>query len=246
MSSNAKKDRWALLPESVRRRLHKKVMDSRAYKLVFARRVTRMAGAVAEEAHRKDAEYRTYLRAQIEKSFRTTQKVPNSLPLEKRTVHLVGLMKNALAERQGRLDVLCVGCRDKRELDYIEQSCRAEVTGLDLFSLDPRIMVGDMHRMPFDDKQFDCLYSCHSLEHSFDVNVALSEFVRVTKPGGLLVIEVPIEFQPGAVDRCDLGSAANLTEQLGEAIDRVLLREETSREVGGAIKRAARVMVEIR
>ena len=68
----------------------------------------------------------------------------------------------------------------------------------------------DMHHMTFPDHAFDVIFACHSLEHAYDVDVALSEWARVTKPGGVWAIEVPIGFPTTRVDRHDFGSRAGL------------------------------------
>lgn len=50
----------------------------------------------------------------------------------------------------------------------------------------------DMHEMYFfEDKSFDVVISSHSLEHSYNPSVALSEFHRVLPSNGLLFIVVP-------------------------------------------------------
>ncbi len=46
---------------------------------------------------------------------------------------------------------------------------------------------GDVRALPYDDGVFDLVMSAHVLEHLADPGVALSEMVRVLKPGGLLV-----------------------------------------------------------
>ena len=68
----------------------------------------------------------------------------------------------------------------------------------------------DFHALTFPDAMFDVVFSCHSLEHAYDVDVALREWARVTAPGGTWAIEVPIRFAPTAVDRQDVGSVAGL------------------------------------
>ena len=43
------------------------------------------------------------------------------------------------------------------------------------------------------DNEFDCLYSSHCLEHLESATVALTNWLRVVKPGGFLVITIPDE-----------------------------------------------------
>ena len=65
------------------------------------------------------------------------------------------------------------------------------------FDIDPNVkpdIVGSMTDMSgIDDNEYDALYSSHNIEHLFptDVPVALSEFRRVLKPTGILVLTCP-------------------------------------------------------
>ena len=72
-----------------------------------------------------------------------------------------------------------------------------EATGIDLSEgmaqkaitrgLDVRI--GSVTELPFDDDSFDLVYSFKVLAHVPDIERALSEAVRVTRPGGTLLLE---------------------------------------------------------
>jgi SAM-dependent methyltransferase len=183
-------------------------------------------------AHQPDTTYQQYIYAQVKKSLNTARKAQDkkgSRPFA-RTEKLVGEMAKFLPETgRDKFTVLCVGCRSHIELDYIENACGVKTVGVDLFSNDPRIRVGDMHNLPFDDQSFDALYSCHSLEHAYDVRQALREFVRVTKHGGLLVIEVPVNYDVTEVDRNDFKSTRGLLDTLGEAVLKVLYQKDDQR-----------------
>lgn len=184
-------------------------------------------------------DYQRYLVAQIAKSQLQSDPGGDALP---RTRHLVGLLARHLpasASAEDRPRVLCVGCRDRRELDEIERRTGAQATGVDLFSVDPRIVIGDFHQLPFGDASFDALYSCHSLEHAYDLGRALGEFARVVRPGGLWAIEVPVAFELCETDRQDLGSAANLAARL--APDAEVLHQEDARRADGK-RRDARLI----
>lgn len=147
-------------------------------------------------------------------------------PIMKRTDYLVDALKEFIPRGDKRFTVLCVGCRNARELDVIEHTCGVRVQGLDLFSEDPRIAVGDMHDMPFEDDAFDALFSCNSLEHAYDLEVALADFVRVTKPDGLLVIEVPTNYEISVTDRWDVKSSHGVLALLGDAVGAVKMQED--------------------
>ena len=49
----------------------------------------------------------------------------------------------------------------------------------------------DMHFLDFDDNTIDMVWSHHCLEHSFGPLLALWEWHRVLKPGGILAVTVP-------------------------------------------------------
>jgi SAM-dependent methyltransferase len=186
----------------------------------------RQLGEIPGAASRAgDRDYRQYLVAQIAKSQLQTRPEGEALP---RTRRLVGLLAGHLPEGG---QVLCVGCRDGRELDEIERQTGCAATGVDLFSIDPRIVVGDFHQLPFEGGAFDALYSCHSLEHAYDLPRALAEFGRVLRPGGLWAIEVPIGFELCETDRQDLGSVEALIAGL-PGLGEVLFREDAARGDG--------------
>ena len=46
---------------------------------------------------------------------------------------------------------------------------------------------GDVRALPYDDGVFDLVMSAHVLEHLAHPSLALTEMVRVLKPGGLLI-----------------------------------------------------------
>jgi SAM-dependent methyltransferase len=62
--------------------------------------------------------------------------------------------------------------------------------------IDPAVnpdVVGSITDIPLMDKTVEAIYSSHNLEHVADheLPVVLSEFYRVLKPGGKVIIEVP-------------------------------------------------------
>lgn len=189
-----------------------------------------------------DASFKEYLFAQIRGSLPFSQ--GRSGPMIARTRYLLELLADRLEQQElDGASILCVGCRDGREIDALETLVgTGKVTGLDLFSRDPRIEVGDMHKMPFADGTFDGLYSCHNLEHSFDLEQAVGEFLRVVRPGGWLMVEVPVRFQPSATDRQDVGSVDGLVRAFSAGVAEVLVAEESSRPWRDREKTNARML----
>ncbi|MFM8902774.1 MAG: class I SAM-dependent methyltransferase [Actinomycetota bacterium] len=87
-------------------------------------------------------------------------------------------------------------------LDYAAQevtSTRAtfaamyEAGELDADSL-AGVIRGDATRLPFNDSTFDCVVTSEVLEHIDNDDIALSEFERVLRPGGMLAATVPAWF----------------------------------------------------
>jgi ubiquinone/menaquinone biosynthesis C-methylase UbiE len=101
------------------------------------------------------------------------------------------------AERFGRgLDVLEVGCgtglilariagfaRTARGIDLSPGMLeRARARGLD-------VMEGSATKLPFDDASFDVVCSFKVLAHVREIELALREMARVTRPGGTVLAE---------------------------------------------------------
>ncbi len=55
-------------------------------------------------------------------------------------------------------------------------------------------VVADIQNLPFSDKTFDVVISLETLEHVPDPDQGLAELLRVTKPGGQLIISTPNYF----------------------------------------------------
>lgn len=109
---------------------------------------------------------------------------------------------------------LAIGCRDAYELDLLEGLGVRRVTGIDFHSSDRRIKVMDMHDLRFADHAFDLVYASHSPEHAYDTDRVLSEIVRVVRHGGFVLIEVPVNYPTGEVDRHDFRNAQALLDRI--------------------------------
>ena len=73
-------------------------------------------------------------------------------------------------------------------LELDPELCRIAEAAARQFRLDARIVAGDACRLPFADHSFDAVYSRSFFEHVYDVDLALSEQIRILRPGGLLVV----------------------------------------------------------
>jgi len=52
----------------------------------------------------------------------------------------------------------------------------------------------DVQNMPFEENEFDIVFCNHVLEHVDDDKKAMSEILRVMKPGAFAILLVPIDF----------------------------------------------------
>lgn len=152
-----------------------------------------------------DEVYQAYVAAQVAK----TQRMRGYLAVH-RIQNLVRALIHADHRSPVNRSVLCIGCRNTFELGVLHAAGFGPVIGIDLVQMHPTIQAMDMHAMTFPDAMFDVIFSCHSLEHAYDLETVLREWARVTVPGGTWAIEVPIRFTPTEVDRQDVGSVAGL------------------------------------
>lgn len=53
----------------------------------------------------------------------------------------------------------------------------------------PSLVIGDFHRLPFPSSEFDLVYICSALHHTYDYEVVAGELMRVVAPGGVLFLE---------------------------------------------------------
>jgi ubiquinone/menaquinone biosynthesis C-methylase UbiE len=100
-------------------------------------------------------------------------------------------------------DVLEVGCGSGIAVQLFAES-GANVTAVDLtpwavattrarlaaFGLDGKVFEADGEALPFENGSFDLVFSWGVIHHSTDMERALSELVRVCRPGGQVVIMV--------------------------------------------------------
>jgi len=158
---------------------------------------------LAPKAWQRSSGYENYLQTQLK---RTLSKKDAALPNRARILIDKVSDFTDLAE----CDVLCIGCRNTTELDYFRSKGANHVTGIDIYSDDETILVMDMHDMTFPDNSFDVIYSSHSLEHAFDVAKAIGEILRVTRPGAVVAIEVPVAYETRGADLVDFRNLETL------------------------------------
>tara|TARA_B100000242_G_C42986784_1_gene458025 strand:+ start:413 stop:1144 length:732 start_codon:yes stop_codon:yes gene_type:complete len=89
-----------------------------------------------------------------------------------------------------RMKVLSIGPRSEAELFLINGYGFKwkNIDAIDLFSYSPKINVGDMHKIPFNDNSYDIIINGWCLGYSSNQKKALSEMLRVVKNEGIIAI----------------------------------------------------------
>jgi SAM-dependent methyltransferase len=171
------------------------------------------------QVHRQGGDYATYFDTQLRRTFskRNAALPERARSLIDATARTIDLTDTA---------VLCVGCRNIAEIEHFRSKGARHVVGIDLYSTHRNILVMDMHAMTFEPASFDVVYSSHSLEHSIETQQAAAEFVRVLRPGGAIVIEVPVNYEERGADLVDFGSLDNLLALFAPHMDKVLWLEQ--------------------
>ena len=184
-------------------------------------RLKRMQRRAAKVAYAGSKEYSEYINVQIKRTL-----IRKNSPLQERTREFVDQISERIPLEQST--VLCVGCRNIAELEYLRSKGAQDVIGIDLQSECQDILVMDMHKMTFADDSFDLVYSSHSLEHSYDPRRVGQEFLRVLRPNGFLAIEVPIDYETGGADLVDFKSMENISALFEPHIAEVLWCERVT------------------
>lgn len=171
----------------------RRAFSEKLEQLHYKRNLARTQKAVRQTLGQVDAPYEQYIREQLEETL-LKKRLKGETRFE--VIPLVDMLaeKYELASKS----VLCVGCRNTDEIRYFRKRGAGRVVGIDLFSDDPDIVIMDMHDLKFANDEFDIVYSRHSFEHAYDKKKVGSEFVRVVKNGGVVVVEVPGSYKGGA------------------------------------------------
>lgn len=88
--------------------------------------------------------------------------------------------------------ILIIGPRNEHDLYLLNSQGfpMKNITGLDLISYSSKIVLGDMHAIPFDENAFDAVIFGWTLSYSSTPKKAIDEIIRVTKSGGIVAIGV--------------------------------------------------------
>ncbi len=101
--------------------------------------------------------------------------------------------EHALTKLAPGVRVLDAGSGNREEQIFRQQilDLGAELTTCDAKANDGVDVTADLHKLPFPDASFDVLLCIQVLEHVRYPDVACSEFNRVLKPGGRVIVTVP-------------------------------------------------------
>ncbi len=140
----------------------------------------------------------TYFDEQAKKDKRHALTLNSPYDLEYLDIICEAISKNINSNKSGEFKILDTGCGLGQYLCWFNSFAKAWGVDISFESLKRipdacknRILVADFNFLPFEDEVFDLVFSNHSIEHTLDKKVVLSEFHRVLKNGGLLFIAAP-------------------------------------------------------
>ena len=137
--------------------------------------------------------YLGYVIAQVRQSFAKRHKPPRE--------HFLDLVVASTALPY-ETHILCLGPRNRAELDGWRRRGFRHVEGLDLLP-SRGVRLGDMHHLPYKADHFGLVFASHCLEHAYRPGQVAQEIVRVLKPRGWFFAAFPVNFTPTAHDRFD-------------------------------------------
>ncbi|MEB3213686.1 MAG: class I SAM-dependent methyltransferase [Leptolyngbyaceae bacterium] len=124
-----------------------------------------------------------FQRVQSYNAFVTQSKSVVKTRRAQRYFRIIGLPDRDVSREK----ILLVGPRNVHELlmAWIFGFSWGNITGIDLYSTNPKIKVMNMENMSFPDDEFDVVVMANTLAYASDTEKCLSEVVRVLKPGGV-------------------------------------------------------------
>ena len=112
--------------------------------------------------------------------------------------------------------ILIIGCRNVIELflAWTYGFKWKNITGIDLFSLHPKIKIMDMEDISYPDESFDCVTMANVYGYNADPERCFKEIARVLKPSGLF------SFNSAYVPTAETQSSKMLTSDLHKIFNR--------------------------
>lgn len=147
-----------------------------------------------------------------------------------RTESLMNILRTIRGVDLKKSTLLCVGPRNEGEVllfPYYGFS-KKNIKAIDLFSYSPRVKIMDMNDIKYDDNSFDIYYSAAVITYSPNIILTVSESIRVTKPGGLIVISFGDSGKANSLtpDGSDLNTLSELKLLYDGYIDYIFWQEE--------------------
>lgn len=158
--------------------------------------------AVLNYYQKADKGYWGYLKGRCHYGY-TAENDRRSFDMESAQLEMESKLGEALGLPRGS-KVLDAGCGYSPVARTLVEEFGLEVTGIDLIhkrlnegsKLNGRtsnissinLVNADYHALPFADESFDGVYTMETLVHAHEFKLVLSEFLRVLKPGGKIVL----------------------------------------------------------
>lgn len=103
--------------------------------------------------------------------------------------------------RENKISIMDAGSRDGWIVEFLNSLGYSNVIGVELLmdyvdyckSMGRQVILGDLHKLSFQDESFDFVYCRHVLEHCLDPVMVLNELMRVAKIGGAIYCSFPLE-----------------------------------------------------
>lgn len=118
--------------------------------------------------------------------------------------------------------ILIAGPRTEDDIYLAKALGFVNVKGVDLFSYSPYIELGDCHRLPYQDAEFDAVVMGWVIAYCGDPHLALREARRVLKPNGYLAIGW--EWVPGRQKNDNLHIRGNTVNEVSEYLDAIPMK----------------------
>jgi len=157
--------------------------------------------------------FNTYIDTQ-KKRFRRDRSPEKSGIDRKR--NFIGIIHDQI-DLTKKQSALIIGAANKNEAKILAGYGIKRIVEIDIIANHPGIMEMDMHDLKFSSNDFDYVQIFHCLEHSYNYHTVINEICRVLKPGGHIVIEVPVNFKTTDIDRWDFKNTGKVIQEFSKA-----------------------------
>lgn len=125
---------------------------------------------------------------------RPNAQCPNCLSLERYRDDLIFLKNNTSIFNNARVIYLLHTSPEKCFFNIFNSFAHIKYFSINIDRRDNLSLIrSDVQYLPFKDRSFNVIYSCHVLEHVANDILVLKEFYRVLKSNGFALINIPIK-----------------------------------------------------